>query len=49
MSAVVCHMCDSPDTSWFGQLGSTQWYRCQSCHEFSVGPDPYCVDFGDDE
>lgn len=40
---------DSPDCSWFASRCDTNLYRCNVCGEFSVGPDPYCVSFDDEE
>lgn len=42
---MICHDCDSPDCSWFAERNFIHFYRCNDCHEFTIGPDPYCVDF----
>ena len=46
---MICHECDSPDCNWYGSQGSTHWYRCEVCGEYTVGPDPYCVSFDVDD
>lgn len=46
---MICAYCDSPNVPWFGQLGSTHWYRCEACHECAIGPDPYWPDSDTEE